>query len=55
MRNIDFYNSVAYRERQAEITRKNWQNGICDFLPKTRENKAWQPIMAKSQNKYRPG
>ena len=34
MKNNGFYNSIAYKERQSEIARKNWQNGIYDFLRK---------------------
>lgn len=34
MEGISFYNSITYKERQAEITRKNWQKGIYDFLRK---------------------
>ncbi len=34
MKSISFYNSVVYKERQAGITKQNWQNGIYDFLRK---------------------
>jgi len=34
MKSSNFYNSVAYIDRQSEITRKNWQIGLYDFLRK---------------------
>jgi len=39
MRNNTFYNSVAYKERQAEIAIRNWQNGVYDLLRKREERK----------------
>jgi len=39
MKSISFYNSIIYKERQAEIARKNWQNGIYDFLRKREKRK----------------
>lgn len=34
MGKIEFYTSVAYKERQAEIARRNWQRGIYNSLHK---------------------
>jgi len=39
MKNNGFYNSISYKERQSEITRKNWQMGIYDFFRKREERK----------------
>jgi len=47
MEKPDFYNSVAYRERQAEITKKNWQMGIYDFLRKQEKRQCANPECGK--------
>jgi len=47
MENGDFYSSTAYKERQSEITRKNWQKGIYDFLRKREKRKCPNPDCGK--------
>lgn len=47
MENNIFYSSVAYKERQAEITRKNWQKGIYDFLRKREKRQCTNPQCGK--------
>ena len=47
MRNNDFYNSIAYKERQSEIVRKNWQIGIYDFLCKQEKRQCVNPNCRK--------
>jgi len=39
MKSLSFYNSLIYKERQAEIARKNWRKGIYEFLRKREERK----------------
>ena len=38
MKNLDFYGSVKYKDRQSEITKNNWQKGTYDFF-RNREKK----------------
>lgn len=47
MKNNDFYNSIAYKERQSEIARKNWQMGIYDFLRKQEKRQCVNPECGK--------
>lgn len=43
MENNGFYNSVVYKERQSEVTRKNWQKGIYNFLRKREKRQCTNP------------
>ena len=43
MKDNGFYNSIAYKERQSEIARKNWQMGIYDFLRKQEKRQCVNP------------
>lgn len=47
MGNNNFYNSVAYKERQAEIARENWKKGIYDSLLKREKRQCANPDCRK--------
>ena len=47
MKNVSFYNLVAYRERQTEITKENWQKGIYDFFRKREKRRCANPDCGK--------
>ncbi|MBU4298502.1 hypothetical protein KJ636_00450 [Patescibacteria group bacterium] len=47
MGKIEFYSSVAYKERQAEITKQNWQMGIYDFFRKREKRQCANPNCGK--------
>ena len=47
MKKIDFYNSTIYKERQSEITIRNWQKGIYDFLRKREKRQCINPECKK--------
>ncbi|MDO9579336.1 MAG: helix-turn-helix domain-containing protein [Bacteroidales bacterium] len=47
MKNTSFYNLIAYKKRQSEITKKNWQMGVYDFFRKRERRQCVNPQCGK--------
>ena len=47
MKTTNFYNSVAYKERQSGIAKENWEKGIYDYLHKREKRQCANPECQK--------